>query len=537
MEERLRHVQHLLDALRLSERGLLPNVEELAGELEGSLRGIVAEAQEATQILDAILKYIPAGLIVADTETMTVRRCSAYGAKLAHKCEDELEGRPLVEAVLHFGLCHLDGTPAEADEIPLYRATVLGDVVSEEEWLLKRADGAQIPLIMHAGPIMDDEERLTGGVTAWGDISQRKKIEEALRESEENFRNIAENSRALLIVMQNDKIVYANPYACALLDYTQEELKRMDYMELVAPAYRDRIRTRAFIVSSGEREGPFEVPVLTRKEEERWLNMSSTRISYYGSPAFITIGSDSTEHKIAERELQKLAEELTRSNRDLEQFAYVASHDLQEPLRMIAAYLDLLQRRYRDRLDKDANEYIAFAVGGAHRMQNLIRDMLEYARAGERNVPWEPVSLEAVMDNVLMDLSRAIASNGAEVTYDPLPEVYGAKSQISQVLMNLIFNAIKFRGEEPPRVHVSARKIEGKWLFSVKDNGIGFSQEQAGRVFELFQRLHPQRDYAGTGLGLAICKKIVERHGGAIWVESRPGAGSTFYFTLPEKGD
>jgi light-regulated signal transduction histidine kinase (bacteriophytochrome) len=284
-------------------------------------------------------------------------------------------------------------------------------------------------------------------------------------------------------------------------------------------------------------EQPYEMPILTKHGERRWLDVSPTQINYNGAPAYIGIAADITERKRAEQELHKVAKELTRSNRDLEQFAYVASHDLREPLRMITAYLDLLKRRYGNALDDDAREFIDFSVNGALRMQDLINDLLAYSRAGARTVPFEQVSMEWVMDDVLMDLSQAIAANDAEVTYDLLPVVYGAKSQIRQVMMNLISNAIKFRREEPPKVHISARRVDGQWLISVRDNGIGFSQEQADRVFELFQRLHPRQDYAGTGLGLAICKKIVERHGGAIWVESQPEMGSTFYFTLPEKGD
>jgi light-regulated signal transduction histidine kinase (bacteriophytochrome) len=231
--------------------------------------------------------------------------------------------------------------------------------------------------------------------------------------------------------------------------------------------------------------------------------------------------------------LEVLTKELAQSNQELEQFAYIASHDLQEPLRMVASYTGLLARRYQDRLDAQANEFIAFAVDGTVRMQMLIHDLLEYSRVSRGARPVVPTDCETILQQVLRDLQPAVEESQAAVTHDPLPTVKVDPRQLAQVFQNLLSNAIKFRAQEPPRVHVGAERRNGAWVFSVRDNGMGIDPQYAERIFHIFQRLHTRTEYPGTGIGLAICHKIVERHGGTIWVESRHGHGATFFFTLP----
>jgi light-regulated signal transduction histidine kinase (bacteriophytochrome) len=232
-------------------------------------------------------------------------------------------------------------------------------------------------------------------------------------------------------------------------------------------------------------------------------------------------------------EQQHRAAQLQRANEDLRQFAYVASHDLQEPLRMVTIYMQLVVQRYQSQLDAEAQEFIGYAVEGAQRMQALILDLLAYSRVETQREEESETDSEAVLEQVLRDLQLAVAESGAVVTHDPLPLVTAVPGQLRQVLENLLSNAVKFRGPEPPRIHLSAQRQETEWVFSVRDNGIGLDPGQATRIFQMFQRLHTRKEYPGTGMGLAICKKIVERHGGRIWVASEPGQGATFFFTLP----
>jgi PAS domain S-box-containing protein len=248
------------------------------------------------------------------------------------------------------------------------------------------------------------------------------------------------------------------------------------------------------------------------------------------------IGIALTQAQLLEQET-KQRQELVRSNSDLQQFAYVASHDLQEPLRMVASYLQLLERRYKDRLDADASEFIQYAVDGAGRMQTLINDLLAYSRVGTQGKPFKLTDYGEVLKQTLLQLKMSIEETGAVITHDdPLPEVMADESQLIQVLQNLVSNAIKFQSDQVPHIHVGAEHIEGEWVFSVKDQGIGMDPQYKDRIFLIFQRLHNRTEYRGTGIGLAICKRIIERHGGRIWVESEPEKGSTFYFTIPDRG-
>jgi signal transduction histidine kinase len=238
-------------------------------------------------------------------------------------------------------------------------------------------------------------------------------------------------------------------------------------------------------------------------------------------------------HNQAQQELARKAEELARSNRDLEQFAYVASHDLQEPLRMVATYAQLLSEKYQGKLDENADKYIAYAVDGALRMQALIKDLLEFSCIGRRDMERRETDCNVVVQQVLRNLKAAIQESHAVVNCDRLPTVTADETELLRVLQNLIGNAIKFRGPETPIVGIRAERKEREWHFAISDNGIGISREHAEMIFVIFKRLHTRAEYPGNGIGLAICKKIIERHGGRIWVESQPGRGSTFFFTLP----
>jgi signal transduction histidine kinase len=249
--------------------------------------------------------------------------------------------------------------------------------------------------------------------------------------------------------------------------------------------------------------------------------------------ASVVIFDDFTERIRINAQLAAQTEELARSNTELQQFAYVISHDLQEPLRTIAGHTKLLASRYQGKLDADADELIGFVIDGAQRMQNLIHDLLMYSRVSQPGGrPWDRFPSESMLAWALMNLQAAIEDSGAVITHDPLPEIFGDQAQLAQVLQNLIGNAIKYRSAEPPRIHVSAGLSNNEWVFSVRDNGIGIESRYHERIFGVFKRLHG-RDVPGTGIGLAICHKIVQRHGGRIWVDSEHAKGATFYFSLP----
>jgi PAS domain S-box-containing protein len=245
---------------------------------------------------------------------------------------------------------------------------------------------------------------------------------------------------------------------------------------------------------------------------------------------------DITERKQAEEELKKLSDELARSNADLQQFAYTASHDLQEPIMVVAGFVNLLAKRYKGKLDEKADEFIEHAIDGTKRMQVLIKDLLDYSRVGSTGKSFTPTDCLSALDKAVFNLQIALKESGAVITHDDLPTVMADSSQLIRLFQNLISNAIKFRGKEAPKIHISAKQKEDEWIFSFKDNGIGIDPKFSDQIFVMFQRLHTKKEYPGTGIGLATCKKIIERHSGRIWVESEPGKGSTFFFAIPTRG-
>jgi PAS domain S-box-containing protein len=374
--------------------------------------------------------------------------------------------------------------------------------------------------------------------------TERKRGGKTTRKAEEYTETIMQTVREPLLVLDSDqRVISANRAFYQTFQVTPREVKGKLLYDL------------------GNRQ--WNIPKL-RKLLEEILPKSTVFLDFKIEHEFKTLGrrimvlnarriyhetkrmqmvllaiEDITEQKRVEREL-KQAEELKqaiaalkRSNRELEQFAYVASHDLQEPLRMVSSFTQLLAKRYQGKLDKDADEFIAYIVAGAKRMQALINDLLTYSRVDTRGKSFEPIDSEAVFDQAIANLRVAIEIGEAVITHDPLPPLIADDLQIVQLFQNLLGNAIKFHGKEPPRIHVSAKQEGNEWVFSFRDNGIGIAPEYFDRIFVIFQRLHGREEYPGTGTGLAICKKIVERHGGRIWVESEPSKGSTFYFAIP----
>jgi PAS domain S-box-containing protein len=372
---------------------------------------------------------------------------------------------------------------------------------------------------------------------AYGVTSLRTQDE--LRRNEANYRAIFDAANDAIFVHDTETgaILDVNPKMTEMYGYTPEEARQINVEDISSgePPYAQDDALQ-WIGKAVEGEPQiFEWRSKDKAGRTFWVEVNLKRAVLADEDRLLAIIRDVTQRKRAEEDLERYAEDLARSNAELQEFAYVASHDLQEPLRMVGSYVQLLAKRYQGRLDPDADEFIGFAVEGVERMERLINDLLEYSRVGTRGKPFEPTDSEAVLAESLENLKTGIQESRAEVTHDPLPTVNVDPLQLEQVLRNLIGNAMKFRREdEPPRIHVSAEKSDHEWVFSVRDNGIGIAPEHVGRLFQIFERLHPAGRYPGTGMGLAICKKIVERHGGRIWVESELGTGSTFYFTIPE---
>ena len=328
-----------------------------------------------------------------------------------------------------------------------------------------------------------------------------------------------------------------NDRLCEIVGYSRKRLGSMRWMELVHPDDVEANLEARDRITHGESDGFTVDERLVRQDGETVfasVDIKCVRGADGAVEYLVVMVEDITERKHAEAQLQRTLGDLERSNRELEQFAYVASHDLQEPLRMVSSYTQLLAERYEAQLDDRAQKYIRYAVDGAHRMHALINDLLAYSRAGAADKPLEPTDTEAVLRAATHNLSALIIETRTKVSHDDLPTVAGTP-QLALVFQNLIANAIKFRGTDVPRIHVSAQERPEEWLFSVKDNGIGIEPQHADRVFVIFQRLHTREEYPGTGIGLAVCQRIVERLGGKIWFESVPGTGTTFFFTIPKQ--
>jgi signal transduction histidine kinase len=385
-----------------------------------------------------------------------------------------------------------------------------------------------------------------GFINTYTDITQRKKAEEKAEHTamilQATIDNMADGVRVfdkdLRLLAWNRQVfdmfgfpeefaVVGTPYS-AFLDFT---IGRGDYKKESETLESRLIRAQHPTVRNTEQE------ISTGRIIEK-------RRKPMPDGGFVSTYFDITERKHAQealaqqtKDLALALEELKRSNEELQQFAYVASHDLQEPLRMVGSYCQLLQRRYQGKLGQDANEFIGFAVEGAKRMQQLINDLLLYSRVGTKGKAFAATPLEQVFATTLLNLTVAIEETKAEISHDPLPTINGDAVQLTQLMQNLIGNALKFRDESPARIHVGAERDGPMWRIRVQDNGIGIEPQYGERIFMIFQRLHTRQEYPGTGIGLSVCKKIVERHGGRIWVEPAQTKGSIFTFTLPASGD
>lgn len=385
----------------------------------------------------------------------------------------------------------------------------------------QRADGTEFPVEIGLSPVEANGQQYT--LASIIDITQRRRAED----EQARLAAIVESSRDAILSKAPDGTVTSwNRAAELLFGYSAEEMIGQNINHILPADHIDEEAELLRRVGGGERVDFFETQRL-RRDGSRF-DVAVTLSPLYNRGRIVGTSSiirDITQAKQRDAELR-------RSNAELEQFAYVASHDLQEPLRMVANYVELLAERYRGALDERAQKYIHFASDGAHRMQQLVSDLLAYSRVGSQGKPLVRVDTSKVVDRVVNSLARQIRDNDARVECGPLPSVMGDEGQLAQLFQNLVVNAIKFRSAAPPVVRIDAARHGAMWRFSVVDNGIGMEMRFADRIFQMFQRLNSRDQYQGSGIGLAIAKRIVERHGGMIWAESEPEVGSTFHFTL-----
>jgi len=400
----------------------------------------------------------------------------------------------------------------------------------EEQGMRVRKDGSRFLASVIFTALRDPAGNLRGFSEFSRDLSESK-------EAEARYRGLLEAAPdAMVVVNQGGEIVLLNVQAEKQFGYRRDELIGQKVKNIIPEGFAERLIAdglRSAEDALAQQIGTGIELIARRKDGSEFP--IELMLSPLGSTEGILVTAairDISVRKKAEANLLQKVAELNRSNEELGQFAYIASHDLQEPLRMVASYTQLLSRRYKGKLDSDADEFIAFAVDGAGRMQRLIQDLLAYSRVGTQGSNLLDISSEDALQQALLNLRGAIKESGALVTHDPLPTVLADEMQLTQLFQNLVGNAVKYQGAGVPKVHITAGSTGKKWIFSVQDNGLGIEPQYFERIFGMFQRLHKREEFAGTGIGLAICKKIVEQHGGSISVESQPGQGSTFRFAL-----
>jgi PAS domain S-box-containing protein len=504
----------------------------------GNLRGFSEFSHDLSESKESGAKY--RGLLEAAPDAMVVVNQAGEIVLLNVQAEkqfgysrDELVGQQ-VKNIIPEGFAErliADGIRSAAEAL----AQQIGTGI---ELIARRKDGTEFPIEIMLSPLESAEGILV--TAAIRDISVRKDAETHLAQMEGRYRGLLEAAPdAMVVVNPGGEIVLLNVQAEKQFGYSRDELVGQQVKNIIPEGFAERLiadgtRTAAEALAQQIGTG---IELIARRKDGTEFPIEIMLSPLESAEGILVTAAirNITERKKSEEHLVQTVGELKRSNDELQQFAYVSSHDLQEPLRMVTSYTQLLAGRYKGRLDSDADEFIAFAVDGCNRMQGLIKDLLAYSRAGTNGKVLHEISAENALKEALANLRATIDQSGAVVTRDALPAIRTDEMQLTQVFQNLVGNAIKYRGAEVPHVHVSATKNGGnEWTFSVRDNGLGIDPQYYERIFILFQRLHGRDEFEGTGIGLAICKKILERLGGRIWVESQPEKGSTFYFTLPE---
>lgn len=480
--------------------------------LEGLVEQSTAKLRYQLQLVQSIANEAAESIVVTDRQGR-VTFLNAEAERTFQWNAQEAIGQVFHDLTHHH---HPDGSDYPAADCPLHGVYAVGETVRDHEDVFFRKDGSPMAVECSSAPLDVGGQRI-GGVLIVRDITERKRAAEAVEELASYPRL---NPSPIAEVALDGTVLFVNPAAQRLF-----------------PGLQTRALAHPWLADWGQvasllSEGQTPLHVREAKIDNRYFLQT---LHYLKKRRRVRIyGTEITDRKQAEESLKTTADQLAHSNEELEQFAYIASHDLQEPLRVINGYVELLSQKYRNRLDGDAEQFLQYIVDGASRMRQLITDLLEYSRVGNRPGALEPVDLRQVVEQVRADLGSRIAETGAALECGPLPTVRGDAVQLVRLFVNLIGNAIKFHGASPPRIEVSACPEGDDWHLQFHDNGIGIERQYWDRIFVIFQRLHTRQKYPGTGIGLAICKRIVERHGGAIWVDSVPGEGTTFHVTLPQ---
>ena len=485
--------------------------------------------RESEERYRALVDNDPYGIQEIDTSGTII-----FANKAHHEmygCEPGyLPGRSIADFLL-------PGT--QHDELPGYLEQLVKDQPPPTPYRQKilTRQGKERDIEVAWNYLRDTKGNVRGFLSVLTDITEQKRYEEALTESEEKFRLLYENSPLGYQSLDEDGcLIEVNPAWLEMLGYSREEVIGRWFGDFLVSKQVDLFKGRfQRFKEAGETSGvQFR---MTRKNREEIDVEIDGKAGYDENGNFKQthcIVRDVSKRKQMEDLVKITMADLKRSNTELDQFAAVVSHDLQEPLRVISGFSGMLKDRFEDKLEGDAKEFLHFIIDGGERMQKLITDLLAYSRLTTRGKEFLPVNCETVIKDVLNNLLVTIDETSAEVTHDLLPTVEADETQMVQLLQNLIANAIKFRGEKAPQIHVAITDEGDDWLFSVTDNGIGIEARHQERVFDIFQRLHPKSKYPGTGIGLAICKKIVERHGGRIYLTSEPDEGTILFFTLPK---